>query len=442
LSRSALVLFVLALPFAGGATATRTAPDACRAIAVTRSAVSYPHASSLEAAVAQARPCDWVLVAPGVYPGPVTIRVPDLHVRGLDRNSVIVDGSHRAGNGITVTADNVWIQNLTVRDFDRRSANDDTTGTQVLWRGVRSWWGSYLTTYDTGLLGGYGLWASGSVDGALDHVYASGFDDSGLYVGACRDCRALVEDAVAEHSLIGLAATNASGLFLVERSIFRDNAVGASFNSSLSDPPPPQLGTCDAGANRSPGPTFRTTRLHRCTEFRDNRVLDNNALDVPSNTSSVRPGAGIGLDLLGSYGDLVADNAIVGNRNVGVLGLELPERGPARFALAGDRISDNRISGSRLAIALAGADGTTDNCVQGNIGGPTAPADLRPYSCADATTPDLPARSSGAVLALVARLHAQLAAHARAGRPAPPPQPTMPDPCAGAPPSPLCEHHP
>lgn len=410
----------------------------CQAIVVAQARVSYPHTRSLQAAIERARPCDWILVEPGVYPGPLTIRVPDLHLRGLNRNRVVVDGGHRVGNGITVEADGVSIENLTARNFDRRSRNDDSTGTQVLWRGVRGWRGRYLTAYDDGLLGGYGLWASGAVEGSLDHVYASGFDDSGLYVGACRNCRARVEDALAEHNLVGLAATNASGHFVVEHSVFRENAVGASFNSSQSDPPPPQLGTCDAGANRSPAPSLGTTRLARCTIFRDNRVIDNNALDVPSNTASVRPGAGIGIDLLGSYGDLIAGNRIAGNRNVGVLGLQLPLAGPVRFALAGNRISGNRISGSRLAIALAGGGRSLDNCVQGNRGRPTEPKDLRPYSCAHASTLALPARSSRRVRGLVHRLQTRLAAQTRRRQPAPPPQPSMPDPCRGAPPNPLC----
>src|SRR5439155_1199316 len=84
------------------------------------------------------------------------------------------------------------------------------------------------------------------------------------------------------------AATNASGHFLVQHSIFRDNAVGASFNSSGSDPPPPQFGSCTAGRNRSPAPTLTTTRLARCTIFRDNQVVDNDSLDVPTNTAGVR----------------------------------------------------------------------------------------------------------------------------------------------------------
>jgi len=434
---SALVVLVLLLPLAGSAGGGGSVRG-CRAIAVTRRAVSFLHVRSLQVAVDQARPCDWILVAPGVYRGPVTIRTGDLHVRGLDRDRVVLDGDHKVGNGITVEANDVWVENLTVRNFDRRSRNDDATGTQVRWRGVHGWWGRYLTVYDTGLLGGYGLWAARSFGGGLNHVYASGFDDSGLYVGACRDCRTLVADAVAERNMVGLAATNASGHFQVERSLFRWNAVGASFNSSLSDPPPPQLGTCDAGRNRSPAPVLATTRLARCTVFRDNRVLDNNGLDVPSNTAAVRPGAGIGVDLLGGDGDLLTGNLIADNRNVGLLGLPLPLHGPARFALAGNRISDNRIAGSRLAIALAGGNHTRDDCLQGNQAAPTEPANLRPYSCAHTTTPSFPASSNRRVLALVARLHARLAASVPTAQPPPPAQPTMPAPCRSAPVSPLC----
>jgi hypothetical protein len=435
--RPALVALVLLLALAGSA-GGRPGGRECRVIAVAAAAAPYPHVRSLRAAVARARPCDWIMVAPGIYRGPLTIRVPDLHVRGIDRARVVVDGGHRAGNGITVEANDVWIENLTIRNFDRRFLNDDSSGTQVAWRGTHGWWGRYLTAYDTGLLGGYGLWSAASRDGGLDHVYASGFDDSGLYVGACRDCRAVVEHALAERNLIGLAATNASGHFVVEHSLFRSNAVGVSFNSSRSDPPPPQLGTCDAGGNRSAAPAIQTTRLARCTIFRDNRVLANNALDVPSNTASVRPGAGIGVDLLGSYGDLVSDNLILGNHNIGVLGLQLPPRGPTRFALAGNRIAGNRISGSRLAIALAGGPRSVDDCVQRGQGAPSEPADLRPFSCAKPTTPSPPAGSSSKVVALVERLHAQLATHARRGQPAPPQQPTMPNPCRHVPHNPLC----
>jgi hypothetical protein len=57
---------------------------------------------------------------------------------------------------------------------------------------------SYLTTYDTGLNGGYGEFTGNEEDGAFNHIYASGFNDSGFYIGACRECAARVNDATME----------------------------------------------------------------------------------------------------------------------------------------------------------------------------------------------------------------------------------------------------
>jgi nitrous oxidase accessory protein NosD len=139
--------------------AVAASAHACRTLVVSQAAVAYPDFATIEDAVDQARPCDWTLAAQGVYRMPVVVRTPRLHLRGLDRNRVVIDGGHRPGNGIDVRANDVWIENLTVRNFDRRSLNDEEAGNEVRWRGVHGWHGNYLTVYDTGLLGGYGLWA-------------------------------------------------------------------------------------------------------------------------------------------------------------------------------------------------------------------------------------------------------------------------------------------
>jgi hypothetical protein len=94
----------------------------------------------------------------------------------------------------------------------------------------------------------YGLFAERSADGEWDHVYASGFDDSGLYIGACRDCEATVSHALAEHNPVGYAVTNSGGHLVLEDSLFHNNAVGISLNSSESDLPPPS----SAPATRAP----------------------------------------------------------------------------------------------------------------------------------------------------------------------------------------------
>jgi len=64
----------------------------------------------------------------GVYTEEVKVKRPhrDIHIRGLNRNTVILDGQGliKPGgrNGIEVVKDNeVWIENMTARNFERES---------------------------------------------------------------------------------------------------------------------------------------------------------------------------------------------------------------------------------------------------------------------------------------------------------------------------------
>jgi hypothetical protein len=414
---------------------------------VTKAKVAYGHTKTIQAAVNEAKPCDWILVEPGSYRESVVIRTPRLHLRGLDRNRVVLDGGHRPGNGIDVRANDVWIENLTVRNFDRRSLDDEETGNEIRWRRVRGWFGNYLTVYDTALLGGYGLWASRAVHGEWHHDYASGFDDSGFYVGACRDCEATISHVLAERNAYGFAGSNAGGHLVIEDSLFRDNTIGLTVNSTLSDPPPPQLGTCDAAANRQATPTIASTTIARCTIIRHDRIIGNNNQSAPANNSSFRPGAGIGVALLGAYGDLLADNVITANRNVGILALEQPLLRPKRpwpthFQLAGNRIVGNDVRESRFDLILEGglfgSRRSVNNCFAGNHYARSLPADLAPFDCTHATTPNPSAGASKSVIRIVTELNHSLLAHRALAQPAPRPQPTMPAPCRAAPPSPVC----
>jgi pectin methylesterase-like acyl-CoA thioesterase len=108
----------------------------CATHVVTKVKVAYPHERTIQAAVNRAKPCDWIMVGPGIYPESVVIRTPNLHLRGLDRNRVVVDGRHRRSvNGIEVRASDVRVENLTVRNFDRATANSEN-GNQVWWHGA------------------------------------------------------------------------------------------------------------------------------------------------------------------------------------------------------------------------------------------------------------------------------------------------------------------
>jgi len=70
---------------------------ACRTLVVTKAKAGYAHKSSLDSAVDDARPCDWILIARGVYRESVAVRTPNIHLRGLDCNRVVLDGCSARG---------------------------------------------------------------------------------------------------------------------------------------------------------------------------------------------------------------------------------------------------------------------------------------------------------------------------------------------------------
>jgi hypothetical protein len=430
-----------------------------RTLVVTQRHVSYPHFTAIQPAVNAAHAGDWILIDRGVYVGPVTIATPGLHLRGINRNGVVIDGRHKVGNGITISANRVWVENLTVRNFDRKSRDDFDNGNEVWWKGgteksatigIHGWWGQYLTAYDTGLLGGYGLFASHSADGFLKHVYTSGFNDSGLYVGACRDCHALVQDALVENNALGWSSTNAGGHLIVEDSIFRNNSIGIAPNSEPdSDKPPPQDGACDSGSNRSALPTFSSTQISHCTIYRNNLIENNSNLSTPADSDILGAPWGVGIMLAGDYGDLVENNTIRGNPTFGALVFERPDPFPPEsdtvyFQASGNRVSDNRFSGNATQpgtadIALEGGvfgtQNSVNNCFAGNTFTSSLPAGIEgTWGCQNATTPNGDPSMLNEILTLVN----QSAARHPHPQPAPHRQPTMPRPCRGVPRNGLC----
>ena len=119
--------------------------------------------------------------------------------------------------------------------------------------------------------------------GKLDNVYASGFNDSGLYIGACRDCDTKVSHALIENNALGYSGTNSGGHLVVQHSTFRHNSNGVGPNSlNNDDKPPPQDGACSSGTNTSDTPTFPSTNIKRCTVFKRNVVDDNSNFSTPA----------------------------------------------------------------------------------------------------------------------------------------------------------------
>ncbi len=423
---------------------------------------------TIQAAVNAAPKSSWVLIEPGVYDEEVLVgsEHSGIHIRGMNRNTVIVDGQHKTGpegaNGIEVfKTNNVSIENLTVRNFDRATTNGEN-GNEVWWNGgdetgkigAHRWFGNYLTTYDDGLLGGYGLFASNSVKGALENSYASGFNDSGLYIGACRDCQTRVFNVVMENNALGYSGSNSGGRLVFENSVFKNNSIGFVPNSeNPSDPPPPQDGACNSGQNHKATPKFTTTEIERCTIFRNNAFEENNNINAPGNSATEAGGWGIGVELPGTYADLVENNTIKNNVNVGLFGFEYPNPFPPTaetifFALSGNRISSNTFSGNGSNerglsgdLALQGGLFTesVNNCVSGNsFTSATWPASIEgEWGCQHSTTPSPNNGEPG--VQYILELAAESEARTSTPQPAPPAQTTMPNPCSGVPYNPLCQ---
>ena len=311
---------------------------------------------TIQAAVNAAHPGDWILIGPGDYheqgtsTDGVLVTTPNLHLRGLDRNGVIVDGTLPGAaacssdpalqnfgasgrNGIEVLkTDGVSVENLTVCNF--LSDNSGGNGNQVWFNGgdgsgsigLGSFAGRYLTassTYykdDFSAQAIYGIFASNvGGPGLFEQDYASNMGDSSFYVGACPDCHVVLTHVHAQNSPLGYSGTNSGGHLLIENSEWDHNKVGIAPNSYNNDDwPSPQNGACPAGQT---GPTGTAS----CTVIRQNFVHDNNNPNVPQFGSVRAIGAGTGIALVGGENDTVSDNRVSHQGFYGILIFDLPD---------------------------------------------------------------------------------------------------------------------
>ena len=311
-----------------------------RASGVTRR-VPEDH-DTIQAAVDAARPGDLVLVGPGTYREEVKVAVPSVTVRGRDRDRVVVDGEFQRPNGISVTADGVAVENLTVR-------NALING--LFWTGVRGYRASYVTAYNNK---DYGIYAFDSVDGLFEHSYASGSPDSGFYIGQCHPCDAVIDQVVAENNALGYSGTNAGGNLQIVRSVWRRNWAGIVPNTLDSELLPP----------------FRQVDVvGNLVEANHNR----GAPGLPLEWSTF----GNGILLAGGNDSRVERNRVVDHTHHGIL--VTPNLDEHLWTSSGNRVVGNVVEGSGradLALAAPAGDG---NCFQGNQARTSIPVGLQAF---------------------------------------------------------------
>jgi hypothetical protein len=320
----------------------------------------------------------------------VTVTTPNITIRGLDRNEVVLEGNFELDNGIRVLeTDGVAIENMTARDY---------TTNGFFWTGVDGYRGSYLTAINNG---DYGIYAFDSTTGLFEHSYGSGSPDAAFYIGQCYPCDAVIRDVVGENNGLGYSGTNAGGdLFIVE-STFRSNRAGIVPNSGDYEQDPPERETTIVG----------------------NLIHDNNNADTPA-IEDARLATGNGILIFGGIDNVVERNRVMDHDVAGIA--LVPNVDSQAWPVTGNKVRDNVVSGSGVADLAAFDDEGSGNCFSGNEHETTAPTDLETLEpCEGEGSGD---RSAGALdLGELANLDDKPPSGDYQTQPEPEPQDTMPD---------------
>ncbi len=331
----------------------------------------YP---TIQEAVDAAVEGDLILIAPGTYNEAVQVKTNNIVIRGLERNSVILDGQFKLDNGIRVVgANGVALENMTAMNYTKNG---------FFWTGVTGYRGDYLTAWRNG---DYGVYVFDSIGGVLDHSYGAGSPDAGVYVGECYPCDSLINHFVSEHNGLGYSGTNSGGNMVIVNSVFRHNRAGVVPNSG----------------------SYELCYPERKTTIIGNLVYDNNQPDTPAIDVAILA-MGNGILSAGGVQNIIERNRVWNHNKTGI-GLvpfleedpndSLPDKSAWDTSCADSKklmpvqpdgallwdsqdttVRNNVLEDNRradIAVGSAGSDlWTLGNCFEGNTFTTSAPLDL------------------------------------------------------------------
>ncbi|TPW14007.1 MAG: hypothetical protein FD127_1676, partial [Acidimicrobiaceae bacterium] len=276
----------------------------------------------------------------------------------------------------------VAVENITAMNYTRNG---------FFWTGVDGYRGAYLTAYRTG---DYGVYVFDSVNGELEHIYAAGSPDAGLYIGECFPCNAVIDDAVSEHNGLGYSGTNSGGNLLIVNSVFRNNRAGVVPNSG----------------------SYELCYPERQTTIVGNLVYSNNQDDTPAIDVAILA-MGNGILVAGGVLNVIERNLVYDHDKSGIGLVPFLEEDPndsipspdewattcadsklqslddpgegilwdsMQNRVIGNLLEDNRQGD--LLVASVGTDvSSLGNCFSGNTFTTSAPNDLQTLAPCDAT---------------------------------------------------------
>lgn len=308
----------------------------------------YP---TIQAAVDNAEKGTTIVVRPGTYEEAVTVTVPKITIKGVDRFRTVMDGGDALPTGLNVTANKVSIRNLTVRNY---------TEDGVLFDNVS---GYTVAKIDSIKNRRFGVRATGSYDGVIQNSLGYGSGAAAFSTESCFGCGALLDEVRSRMNFAGFLGNNATGI-TIRKSTFKNNGTGVLLTSSADQPPGPGQGAL----------------------IYDNMLLSNNVSTIPPAGLSLTYGLpfGTGVWLAGVSNTHVVDNTLDHHELFGVLvtddlvGAELP---------VNNRVTANTIGASGLfPIAWDGAGSSNcfnDNMLTADTGPPglqtSYPCSARPF---------------------------------------------------------------